>query len=86
MLWNSALDNLGEQAGVPEEGELSPRKQKALVFRECSLTRSGLLCSVGKASVSAGLQPHARPGLSSGSVRFARINTAVKTHLTFLSS
>lgn len=40
MQQNSALDNLGEQTGVPKEGELSPRKQKALGFRVCSLTRS----------------------------------------------
>lgn len=40
MQQNSALDNLGEQTGVPKEGELSPRKQKALGVRVCSLTRS----------------------------------------------
>lgn len=45
MLQNSALDNLGEQAEVPEEGEQGPRNQNTPVFRACSLTRSSLFCS-----------------------------------------
>lgn len=45
MLQNSALDNLGEQAEVPEEGEQGPRDHNTPVFRACSPTRSGLFCS-----------------------------------------
>lgn len=89
MLQNSALDNLGEQADIPEEGEEGPRNRSSLVFRACSLTRSGLLCStlngISFCGSLAQTQPCVRPRLSSGSVRSSRSITAAKM-LNFLSS